>query len=104
MSETLNIQRDRMTSVSSILVSQSRPADENSPYFELAEKYNLKLDFRPFIQVEGVSYKEFRKQKINILDHTAIIFTSRHAIDHFFQNLCRGENRDACQHEVFLHF
>ncbi|MFA7472005.1 MAG: uroporphyrinogen-III synthase [Spirosomataceae bacterium] len=85
MSETLNIQRDRMTSVSSILVSQSRPADENSPYFELAEKYNLKLDFRPFIQVEGVSYKEFRKQKINILDHTAIIFTSRHAIDHFFR-------------------
>ncbi len=85
MSETLNIKPDRLAKVSSILVSQSRPADENSPYFELAQKYNIKLDFRAFIQVEGVSYKEFRKQRINILDHTAIIFTSRHAIDHFFR-------------------
>ncbi len=85
MSETLNIKPDRLAKVSSILVSQSRPADENSPYFELAQKFNIKLDFRPFIQVEGVSYKEFRKQRVNILDHTAIIFTSRHAIDHFFR-------------------
>jgi len=51
----------------------------------LAEKYNLKIDFRPFIQVEGVSTKEFRQERINILDHTAVIFTSRTAIDHFFR-------------------
>jgi len=91
MSETLNIQPDRLTRVESILVTQSRPAGENSPYFELAEKYNIKLDFRPFIQVEGLSYKEFRKQKINILDHTAIIFTSRNAIDHFFRICAEGK-------------
>ncbi|GAB7089032.1 uroporphyrinogen-III synthase [Marinifilum fragile] len=51
----------------------------------MAEKYNLKIDFRPFIQVEGVSTKEFRQERINILDHTAVIFTSRTAIDHFFR-------------------
>ncbi|WP_439559321.1 uroporphyrinogen-III synthase [Dyadobacter sp.] len=68
-----------------MLVSQSRPADENSPYYELARKYNIKVDFRPFIQIDGVSYKDFRKQKVNILDHTAVIFTSRNAIDHFFR-------------------
>lgn len=51
----------------------------------MAEANNVKIDFRPFIQVEGVSAKEFRKQKINILDHTAVIFTSRTAIDHYFK-------------------
>lgn len=85
MSETIKFDQDRLNKVTSILVSQSRPADENSPYFELARKYNIKVDFRPFIQVDGVPYKEFRKQKVNILDHTAIIFTSRNAIDHFFR-------------------
>ena len=58
---------------------------EKSPYSELAEKYGLKLEFRPFIKVEGVTAKEFRQERINILDHTAIIFTSRTAIDHFFR-------------------
>lgn len=76
--------KERMRSVSSILVSQPKPNDENSPYFKLAEKYHLKVDFRPFIQVDPVSIKEFRKQKIEILNHTAIIFTSRNAVDHFF--------------------
>jgi len=52
---------------------------------ELAQKYGLKIDFRPFIHVEGVSSKEFRQQKINILDHTAVIFTSKTAVDHFFR-------------------
>lgn len=85
MSETIKFDQDRLNRVSSILVSQSRPADENSPYYELARKYGIKVDFRPFIHVEGLSYKEFRKQKVNILDHTAIIFTSRNAIDHFFR-------------------
>lgn len=77
--------QDRLTRVGSILVTQSRPADEKSPYFDLASKYNLKIDFRPFIQIQGVAGKDFRRQKINILDHTAIIFTSRNAIDHFFR-------------------
>lgn len=76
---------DRITKVNRLLVTQSRPADEKSPYFDLVSKYNIQIDFRPFIQIEGVSYKEFRRQKINILDHTAIIFTSRNAIDHFFR-------------------
>jgi uroporphyrinogen-III synthase len=82
--ETKDVQ-DRYYRVSSILVSQPRPSDERSPYFELAEKYGLKIDFRPFIQVDAVPLKEFRKQKINILDHTAVIFTSRNAVDHFFR-------------------
>jgi len=85
MSDTINFDQERLKKVTSLLVSQSRPADENSPYYELAKKYNIKVDFRPFIQIDGVSYKEFRKQKINILDFTAVIFTSRNAIDHFFR-------------------
>ncbi|MEQ8424195.1 MAG: uroporphyrinogen-III synthase, partial [Cyclobacteriaceae bacterium] len=84
MTETMN---DRMSKVKSILVSQEAHVDPNSPYLKLAEKYNLKIDFRPFIQVEPLDVKEFRKQKIDILEHTAIIFTSRNAVDHFFQ-LC----------------
>ena len=71
--------------IKKILVSQPKPSTEKSPYFDLSEKNNVKIDFRPFIQVEGVTSKEFRKQKINILDHTAVVFTSRTAIDHFFR-------------------
>ncbi len=71
--------------VKSILVSQPKPKNEKSPYFELAKKYNLKIDFRPFIQVEGISAKEFRQYRINIAEFSAIIFTSRTAIDHFFR-------------------
>lgn len=79
---------DRMRKVKSILVTQEPPTDANSPYLKLAEKYGLKIDFRPFIQVEAVPIKDFRKQKVDILQHTAIIFTSRHAVDHFF-SICR---------------
>ena len=68
-----------------ILVSQPEPNFANSPYYDLAIKNNLKIDFRPFIQVEGVSAKDFRKERIQILNHTAVIFTSRTAIDHFFR-------------------
>ena len=68
-----------------ILVSQPEPSNPKSPYFELARKYNLKIDFKPFIQVEGVSSKDFRQQKINILDFSAVIFTSKTGIDHFFR-------------------
>lgn len=82
MSEIVN---ERLRKVKSILVTQEAPTDLNSPYYKLAEEYNLKIDFRPFIQVDPVSAKDFRKQKIDILNHTAIIFTSRNAVDHFFQ-------------------
>lgn len=68
-----------------ILVSQPEPTSAKSPYFEFAERNNVKVDFRSFIQVEGVSAKEFRQNRVNILDHTAVIFTSRTAIDHFFR-------------------
>ncbi len=71
--------------IKTILVSQPQPEGENSPYFELAKKYKIKIDFRPFIKVEGVSVKEFRSQKINLVDHTAIIITSKVAVDHFFR-------------------
>lgn len=73
--------------IKKILVSQPKPETEKSPYFDLAEKCNVKLEFRQFIKVEGVSAKEFRQSHINIFDHSAIIFTSRTAIDHFFK-LC----------------
>lgn len=73
--------------VKTILISQPYPNDENSPYFKLADKWDLKIDFRKFIKIEGVSTNEFRKQNINPLDHTAIIFTSKYAIDHFFRLL-----------------
>jgi uroporphyrinogen-III synthase len=79
--------KGRLTKVESILVSQPKPKDSKSPYYKLAQKYNIKIDFRPFIQVEPVTSKEFRKQKIDILKHSAIIFTSRNAVDHLF-NLC----------------
>ena len=68
-------------------MSQPKPASEKSPYYDIAEKYGVKIDFRPFIKVESLSAKEFRLQKVSILEHTAVIFTSRHAIDHFF-GLC----------------
>ena len=71
--------------VKSILVSQPKPENGKSPYFDLADKYDLNVDFRSFIHVEGVDSKEFRQERINILDHTAVIFTSRNAIDHFFK-------------------
>jgi uroporphyrinogen-III synthase len=68
-----------------ILVSQPEPRTKKSPYFELAEKNNLDIHFKPFIQVEGIPDKEFRKTRIDILDHNAVIMTSRTAIDHFFR-------------------
>lgn len=76
-----------MKKVNKILVSQPRPSSDKSPYFDIAEKYGVDVVFRPFIKVEGLSAKEFRQQKINISDFTAIIFTARTAIDHFFR-LC----------------
>lgn len=71
--------------IKKILVSQPEPQSEKSPYLELAQKHNLKFDFRPFIVIEGVATKEFRQQKVDILEHTAVVFTSKTAIDHFFR-------------------
>lgn len=68
-----------------ILITQPRPESEKSPYFELARKYSVQLDFHPFIRVEGIPVRDFRKQKIDIAAYSAVIFTSRNAIDHFFR-------------------
>ncbi|MCH8554779.1 MAG: uroporphyrinogen-III synthase [Schleiferiaceae bacterium] len=71
--------------IKTILVSQPEPKTENSPFVELADKQKLKIDFRPFIHVEGVPAPEFRKEKINPGEYGAVIFTSRNAIDHYFR-------------------
>jgi uroporphyrinogen-III synthase len=74
--------------VKSILVTQPKPETEKSPYFDLAKKFNLKIDFRPFIELEPIHAIEFRKNKIHILDYPGVIMTSRNAVDHFFR-LCK---------------
>ncbi|MCK5823788.1 MAG: uroporphyrinogen-III synthase [Ichthyobacteriaceae bacterium] len=71
--------------VKTILVSQPEPKTESSPYFDLADKQKIKIDFRPFIHVEGIDASEVRKQKIDLSEFTAIILTSRNAVDHFFR-------------------
>ena len=71
--------------IKKILVSQPKPSSDKSPYYDIAKESDVELVFRPFIKVEGLTAKEFRQQKINILDHSAVVFTSRHAIDHFFR-------------------
>ena len=73
------------TPVKKILITQPRPEGDRSPYFELARRHNVELHFHPFIIVEGITAKEFRKQKIDFTQFTAVIFTSRNAIDHFFR-------------------
>ncbi len=71
--------------VKTILVSQPEPKIENSPYFDLIEKQKVKIDFRPFIHVEGVPAKDIRQQKVDLNHYTAIILTSRNAVDHYFR-------------------
>ena len=73
--------------IKKILVSQPQPTTEKSPYYDIIEKHNVKIDFRPFIKVEPVTAKKFRAQHVNILEFTAVIFNARHGIDHFFR-LC----------------
>lgn len=73
--------------IKKMLVSQPQPTSNKSPYFDIAKKYGVEIDFRPFIKVEPVSAKEFRQQRVSILDYNAVIFTARTAVDHFF-NLC----------------
>ncbi|MFN8437683.1 MAG: uroporphyrinogen-III synthase [Cytophagales bacterium] len=86
-----NQQVERLQKVSKILVSQPKPADEKSPYFTLEKEYNVKIDFKQFIKIEPLAYKEFRKQKVDILSHTAVIFTSRNAVDNFFKICQEGK-------------
>ena len=74
--------------IKKILVSQPKPTSEKSPYFEIENKEQVEITFHPFIKVEGLTAREFRQQKIQILDYTAIVFTSRLAVDHFF-TLCK---------------
>ena len=71
--------------VKTILVSQPEPKVENSPYFDLQQKHKVKIDFRPFIHVEGVNAKDVRLQKIDLHNYTAIILTSKNSVDHFFR-------------------
>ena len=73
--------------IKNILVSQPKPENEKSPYFDLSKKLSIKIDFLPFVQIESISVKNFRKTRIDISNHSAIILTSRTAIDHFF-NMC----------------
>lgn len=74
--------------IKKILVSQPKPTSEKSPYFDIARKLDIEIVFRPFIKIESLTPVEFRQQKVSILDHTAVVFTSRHAIDNFFK-LCK---------------
>jgi uroporphyrinogen-III synthase len=71
--------------IKKVLITQPRPESDKSPYFELARRYKLEMEFFPFIKLEPISAKEFRKQKIDIGLYSAVIFTSRNAIDHFFR-------------------
>ena len=84
MSE-IKYNKKRLKKVESILISQPKPSNDASPFYKLVNNYKLKVDFRPFEKLDPVNVKDFRKQKINILEHTAIIFTSRNAVDHFFK-------------------
>ncbi|MFN3939867.1 MAG: uroporphyrinogen-III synthase [Chitinophagales bacterium] len=74
-----------MLPVKSILVSQPKPENPKNPYADLSEKYKVKFEFRQFIRIEGIPSKEFRKQRIDINQYTAVILTSKNAIDHFFR-------------------
>jgi len=75
----------KQLSVKKILITQPKPESDKSPYFELEKKYGVSITFQPFIRIEGISAKDFRKQKIDLVSYRAVIFSSRHAIDHFFR-------------------
>lgn len=86
MSEQKVLEKDRKSiKVNSVLISQPKPVEGKSPYDRLVEKYGVKIDFRQFIQIDKVPYKEFRKEKIDVLSYSAIILTSRNAVDNLFR-------------------
>ena len=87
--------------IQKILITQARPESEKSPYFEMARKFKVNLDFHPFIRVEGIPAKEFRKQKVEIPSYSAVIFTSRNAIDHFFRT-CEEMKITVSQHTKYF--
>ena len=89
--------------VKRILITQPKPESEKSPYFELSRKYNVELEFHPFIRLEGIPAKEFRKQKIEIHNYTGVIFTSRNAIDHFFRTCEEMKVSVSPGYQVFLY-
>ena len=99
-----------MTKVKTILVSQPKPSTERSPYFDLADKQKVKIDFRSFIHVEGVEAKEVRAQKIDFSNFTAIIFTSRNAVDNYFRlaeemrYVVPDDMRYFCQSEAIAYY
>ena len=72
-----NLQKQTIVKVKKVLVSQPKPTSEKSPYYEIAEKYGVEIEFRPFIKVEGLSAKEFRQSRISLSDFTAVIFTAK---------------------------
>jgi uroporphyrinogen-III synthase len=76
---------DGPKAIEKILITQPRPESDKSPYFELCRRYDVELDFQPFIRLEGIPARDFRKQKIEIANYTGVVFTSRNAIDHFFR-------------------
>lgn len=90
-----------ITKIQKILITQAKPENDKSPYFEIAKKYKVDLDFQPFIRVEGIAAKEFRKQKIEIPAYSAVIFTSRNAIDHFFR-ICEEMKITVSQHTKYF--
>ena len=87
--------------IQKILITQARPENEKSPYFEMARKFKIDLDFQPFIRVEGIPAKEYRKQKVEIPAYSAVIFTSRNAIDHFFR-ICEEMKITVSQHTKYF--
>ena len=87
MAKVISVEKKTTTSksIKKILISQARPESERSPYFDLAAKYKVDLHFHPLIQLVAIPSKEFRKSKIEIANYSAVIFTSKNAIDHFFR-------------------
>ena len=81
----VNMAEFQAKAIHKILITQPKPESEKSPYFELSRKFSVELEFHPFIRLEGIPSRDFRKQKIEIQNYTGVIFTSRNAIDHFFR-------------------
>lgn len=77
--------KERLRKVENILVTQLTTTNNQTPYDRLVERYGIRIDYRPFTEVQPVSGKDFRKQKINLEEYTAIIFTSKSSVDHFFR-------------------
>ena len=91
----------KSATVKNILISQPRPDSEKSPYFDLERKYNVELFFHPFIKLECIPAREFRKQKLDIMYFSAVMFTSRNAIDHFFRT-CEEMKITVSQHTKYF--